>query len=56
MTSVTVQGLLSARRKELRSKVELEHHQKNEMQVVSFVREDKAGKCYTYRGVEYCYN
>tara|TARA_Y100001970_G_C13558028_1_gene520102 strand:+ start:224 stop:394 length:171 start_codon:yes stop_codon:yes gene_type:complete len=55
MTDVTVQGLLAARRKEMRSQVERKHHQKNEMQVISFVREDKAGKCYTYRGVEYCY-
>ncbi len=55
MTNVTIQGLLSARRKMLRSKVERDHHLKNDMQVVSFVREDKTGKCYTYRGVEYCY-
>ena len=56
MSNVTLQGLLSARRKKVRAQIELQHHQKNEMQTLSFIREDKAGKCYTYRGVEYCYN
>ena len=55
MSNVTVQGLLSARRKSLRSKVERDHHQQNEIQTISTVREDKTGKCYTYRGVKYCY-
>ena len=56
MSNVTVNGLISQRRKELRSKIERDHHLNNEMQTISVVREDKAGRCYTYRGVEYCYN
>ena len=48
MTNVTVQGLLSARRKELRQSTERAHHLSNELQ-------DHKGRCYTYRGVTYCY-
>ena len=55
MTNVTVNGMLSARRKETRSAIEREHHMKNDLQTITFIREDKAGRCYTYRGVEYCY-
>ena len=55
MTNVTVQGLLSARRKDLRSKLEREHVQRQDLQTLSFITEDKKGRCYTYRGVSYCY-
>ena len=56
MTNVTVNGMLSARRKQARTAIEREHHLANEMTVRHIIREDKAGRCYTYRGVEYCYN
>ena len=55
MTNVTVNGLMSQRRKQERAAIEREHHLSNEIQTVSFIREDKAGRCYTYRGVQYCY-
>ena len=56
MSNVTVNGLMSQRRKQARAAIEREHHLSNEMQVRHIIREDKAGRCYTYRGVEYCYN
>ena len=55
MTKVAVQGLMKARRKEARAAIEREHHFANEMSVRHVIREDKAGRCYTYRGVSYCY-
>ena len=55
MSNVTVQGLLNDRRKELRSQAERQHHMSNEISTKSFVKEDKSGKCYVYRGVKYCY-
>ena len=55
MSNVTVNGLMRQRRKQARAAIEREHHLSNEMQTISFIREDKAGRCYTYRGVEYCY-
>lgn len=55
MSNVTVNGLLSARRKETRAATERAHHISNEMSVRHVIREDKAGRCYTYRGVSYCY-
>ena len=55
MSDVTVQGLMSASRKNLRSKIEREHAQQNDLQTLSFITQDKKGRCYTYRGVSYCY-
>ena len=48
MTNVNVRGLLATRRKQVRKAVERTHHIANELQ-------DKQGRCYTYRGVQYCY-
>ena len=56
MSNLIVQGLLSARKKELRNQAERQHHISNELQTVTWTKEDKAGRCYTYRGVQYCYN
>ena len=56
MTNVEIAGLMSAHRKNLRAKKERQHHQNNEIQSMSWLKEDKSGRCYTYRGVEYCYN
>ena len=55
MSNLTVQGLLSDRRKELRAQAERQHHIHNELATKTWVKEDKAGKCYVYRGVKYCY-
>ena len=51
MSNLTVQGLLSARKKELRNQAERQHHINNELQTMTWTKEDKAGRCYTYRGV-----
>jgi len=56
MSNLTVQGLLSDRRKELRAQAERQHHINNELQTMTWTKQDKSGKCYVYRGVEYCYN
>ena len=55
MSNIAVKGLMACRRKQARAAIEREHHQKNDLQTMSFIREDKSGRCYTYRGVEYCY-
>ena len=52
MSNVTVQGLLSARNKELRNQAERQHHMKNDLQTMTWTKQDKSGKCYTYRGVQ----
>ena len=56
MSNLTVQGLISARKKELRSQAERQHHMQNDLQTMTWVKENKSGKCYTYRGIQYCYN
>ena len=56
MTNVQISGLMAAHRKNRRSQVEREFYQRNELQTISHIKEDKSGRCYTYRGVEYCYN
>ena len=56
MSNLTVQGLLSARKKELRSQKERQYHMNNELQTMTWTKENKTGKCYTYRGVQYGYN
>ncbi len=56
MSNLTVQGLISARKKELRSQAERQHHISNELQTMTWTKEDKTGRCYTYRGIQYCYN
>jgi len=55
MTNVEISGLMSAHRKNLRARKERELHQTNEIQSKPWMREEKSGRCYTYRGVEYCY-
>ncbi len=55
MTNVTVRGMDRARRKEARSQIERDRNQLAELSVRHIIREDKAGRCYTYRGVQYCY-
>ena len=50
MSTVQLMGLVRAQKKAKRSNLELSHHQERELSV-----ERKSGRCYTYRGVEYCY-
>lgn len=56
MSTVELMGLVRAQKKAKRSNIELSHHQEQEMtSSLSWMTDDKVGKCYTYRGVEYCY-
>ena len=55
MTTVQVRGLIRDRKNSARREVELAHTQQNEMSRHNWVTEDKTGKCYTYRGIKYCY-
>ena len=50
MSTVQLMGLVRAQKKAKRSNLELSHHQERELSA-----ERKSGKCYTYRGVQYCY-
>ena len=50
MTTVAVMGLVRAQKKAKRANLELSHHQERELSV-----QVKSGRCYTYRGVKYCY-
>ena len=57
MSTVELMGLVRAQKKANRRNIELSHHQEREMTAShNWVTEDKAGKCYTYRGVKYCYS
>tara|TARA_B100000073_G_scaffold154165_1_gene127329 strand:+ start:614 stop:787 length:174 start_codon:yes stop_codon:yes gene_type:complete len=57
MTTVELMGRLRAQKKMKRDIIELSHHQEQEMTTShNWMTEDKAGKCYTYRGVKYCYS
>ena len=55
MSNVTVRAMDNARRKQARSAIERDRDQLRELAVRHIIREDKAGRCYTYRGVSYCY-
>ena len=50
MSTVELMGLVRAQKKAKRAQLEMSHHQECEL-----APQDKHGKCYTYRGVEYCY-
>jgi len=54
MSTVQLRGLMKVHDQNRRAQRELAHHQANEL-TPSWTKEDKSGKCYTYRGVEYCY-
>lgn len=54
MSTVEVRGLLRDQAKQKRKETELAFRQANDLNP-SWVTEDKSGRCYTYRGVEYCY-
>tara|TARA_R110002020_G_scaffold182989_1_gene378882 strand:- start:1 stop:174 length:174 start_codon:yes stop_codon:yes gene_type:complete len=57
MSTVQLMGLVRAQKKAKRSNIELSHHQEREMvSSHNWMTEDKVGKCYTYRGVQYCYS
>ena len=57
MSNVQMRGLIKAGNKSRRQNRELAHHQEQEMnRTPVWITEDKAGKCYTYRGVKYCYS
>ena len=55
MSTVELMGLVRAQKKAARKATEADYHQRNEFTRHSFVTQDKSGRCYTYRGVEYCY-
>ena len=55
MSTVELMGLVRAQKKAARKAIEADYHQRNEFTRHNFISEDKAGRCYTYRGVEYCY-
>ena len=55
MTNVTVRAMDNARRRKARSAIERDRDQRQGLTVRHIIREDKAGRCYTYRGVSYCY-
>ena len=52
MSTVELRGLMEAHDKNRR--VQREQQDVNRTPV--WLSEDKAGKCFTYRGVKYCYN
>ena len=57
MSTVELMGLVRAQKKAKRANLELSHHQEQEMATShNWVTADKAGKCFTYRGVKYCYS
>ena len=57
MSSVQVRGLIKASNENRRSQRELAHHQEQEMNHTPvWLSQNKTGKCYTYRGVKYCYS
>ena len=57
MSTVELRGLMQAHDKNRRAQRELAHHQEREMnRTPVWLSEDKIGKCYTYRGVKYCYS
>ena len=53
MSAVDVKGLISQRKKMQRKTNEKMIRQAHDLSPV-FMKEDKTGKCYTYRGVRYC--
>ena len=55
MTDVTARAMDRLRRKTARAAIERDRDQQHELTVRHIIREDKAGRCYTYRGVQYCY-
>jgi len=55
MTTVQLRGLLRDRKNSARRELEMAHTQQAEMSRHTWVTEDKTGKCYTYRGIKYCY-
>ena len=57
MSTVELRGLMKTHEQNRRAQRELAHHQERDMnRTPVWLTEDKAGKCYTYRGVKYCYN
>ena len=57
MSTVQLRGLMKAHNKNRRDQRELAHHQEQEMnRSPVWLSQDKAGKCFTYRGVKYCYS
>ena len=56
MTNVQLRGVMNAHNKNRRAQKELAHHQEQEFSTPVWMTEEKAGKCYTYRGVKYCYS
>lgn len=55
MSTVELMGLVREQKRAARATAEKEHHQFNEFVHHNWMTQDKTGKCYTYRGVKYCY-
>ena len=56
MSNVELRGLMRVHEKNRRAQKELAHHQERELNKPVWMSQDRAGKCYTYRGVQYCYS
>ena len=55
MSDVSTRGLVKVQERAVRARKELQHHQANEIPTKNWVTRDNTGRCYTYRGVKYCY-
>ena len=57
MSNVELRGLMRTHEKNRRAQRELAHNQEKDVSKTPvWMTQDKVGKCYTYRGVKYCYN
>ena len=57
MTNVQISGLMAVHNARTSAlSVSVNCIRTNELQTKPWLTEEKAGRCYTYRGVEYCYN
>lgn len=55
MSTVELKGRIREQQKAAREAAEKEHHQFNDFTRHNWITQDKTGKCYTYRGIKYCY-
>ena len=51
--SVTLRGLVKAQKDAVRRRKEMAHHLDQEFKP-NWIAQDNSGRCYVYRGVEYC--
>lgn len=55
MSTIELMGLVRTQKAASRKANEKEYYQRNEFAKRNWITEDKTGKCYTYRGIKYCY-